>query len=63
MQIPLVCVAVGDGDDGTDEGADVGVEVGVDAGADVAGAVVECVAVGEDCMALDDAAGVVDCAA
>jgi hypothetical protein len=45
-------------------GTDVGVEEAVDdAGADVAVVVVDWAAVGEDCTALEDAAGVVDAAA
>jgi hypothetical protein len=62
MQIPLdwVCVGVGDAEVGTDEGVEEAVD---EAGAEVAGVVVDWVAVGEDCTALEDAAGVVDVAA
>jgi hypothetical protein len=56
MQIPVLCVGVGDAEVGTDEGVE---EAVVDAGAEVAVVVVDWVAVGEDCTALEDAAGVV----
>lgn len=68
MQITLVCVGDGDGEEGTDEGvedaADDGAEEGSDDGA-AEGVVVDWVALGEDCalVLVDDAAGVTDCAA
>jgi hypothetical protein len=62
MQIPLVCVEDGDGDDVADEGVEEGVD-DAEADADVVAVVVDCVALGEDSTALDDAAGVVDGAA
>ena len=62
MQIPLVWVEDGDGDDVADEGVEEGVD-DADADADVVAVVVDCVALGEDSTALDVAAGVVDGAA
>jgi hypothetical protein len=60
MQIPLLCVEDGDGDDVADEVVDEGAD---DADAEVAAVVVDFVALGEDTTALDDTAGVVDGAA
>lgn len=60
MQIPLLCVEDGDGDDVAVAVVVVVVEDGVDdADAEVVGVVVDCVALGEACTALGDAAVVV----
>ena len=58
IQITLVCVGDGDGDEGTDEGVADAVDEGVEEDG-----VVDGVALGEDCAVVDDAVGVADCAA
>ena len=61
MQIPVLCVEDGDGDEVAVEGAEEGVDVDADAvGVAVA---VDCVALGEDVAPVDAGTGVADCAA